>query len=154
MRLTVVRGRPRSASEANSSSEEMRPPSHSRRKLESWRAVESGVVGLGCIGTLCHRIRGGLYRNRRRKFSIYSKANIRRILSRSRCSVCISEINAEACAMEIKKSVKRLAAILGWAMVGVCLPVGVWWCYHIPTPGKGGLLLAFVATVMPLVWED
>ena len=56
--------------------------------------------------------------------------------------------------MEIKRFVKKLALIGGWAMVAVCLPWGLWWYCHIPTPGKGGLLLAFVATVMPLVWED
>ena len=56
--------------------------------------------------------------------------------------------------MEIKKRVRRLALIGGWAMLGVCLPWGLWCYFHIPTPGKGGLLLASVATVMPLVWED
>jgi hypothetical protein len=39
-------------------------------------------------------------------------------------------------------------------MVGICLPWGLWWYRHIPTPGKGGLLLALVATLMPLVWEE
>ena len=50
--------------------------------------------------------------------------------------------------MEIKRFVKKLALIGGWAMVAVCLPWGLWWYCHIPTPGKGGLLLAFVATVI------
>jgi hypothetical protein len=56
--------------------------------------------------------------------------------------------------MGIKKRVRALALIGGWATVCVCLPWGLWWYFHIPTPGKGGLLLALVATIMPLVWED
>jgi len=56
--------------------------------------------------------------------------------------------------MAVKKWVKRLARISGWAMVAICLPWGLWWFWHIPTPGKGGILLALVATLMPLVWED
>jgi hypothetical protein len=51
--------------------------------------------------------------------------------------------------MAIKRWVKRLACIAGWAVVAVCLPWGLWWYYRIPTPGKGGILLALVATVMP-----
>jgi hypothetical protein len=56
--------------------------------------------------------------------------------------------------MQIKNWVKRFARIAGWAIIGVCLPWGIWWYFHIPTPGKAGLLLAVVATVMPLVWDD
>src|SRR5579859_4991188 len=56
--------------------------------------------------------------------------------------------------MAVKKWLKRLARIAGWALVGVCLPLGVWWFYETPTPGKAGVLLALVATLMPLVWDD
>jgi hypothetical protein len=49
---------------------------------------------------------------------------------------------------------QRLARISGWALVIISLPWGLWWCFDIPTPGKGGILLALVATFMPLVWED
>jgi len=56
--------------------------------------------------------------------------------------------------MGVKKWIKYVAAVFGWTIIGVCLPWGIWWYCHIPTPGKGGLLLALVATVMPLVWED
>jgi hypothetical protein len=31
--------------------------------------------------------------------------------------------------------------------------VGMWWFLHTPTVGKGGLLLAMGATVLPLFWE-
>ncbi len=56
--------------------------------------------------------------------------------------------------MEIKDKVGRLARISGWTILAVCLPWAFWWYWHVPTTGKGGLLLAFVATVMPLVWDD
>lgn len=56
--------------------------------------------------------------------------------------------------MGIKAWVKLFAAFGGWMLVGICLPLGLWWYWHIPTPGKGGILLALVATLMPLVWED
>jgi hypothetical protein len=61
--------------------------------------------------------------------------------------VCLSE-------PEKKAWIKRLAKISGWVVLTVGLPWGLWWLWHTPTTGKGGLLLAFVATVMPLVWDD
>jgi hypothetical protein len=56
--------------------------------------------------------------------------------------------------MVLKKRLKQLARIGGWTMLGVCLPWSLWWYRNIPTPGKGGILLALVATFMPLVWEE
>lgn len=44
--------------------------------------------------------------------------------------------------------------VAGWIIVGVSLPWGAWLYWHIPTPGKAGMLLALVATILPLVWED
>lgn len=57
-------------------------------------------------------------------------------------------------ATAVRRLVKRLACVAGWSIVGVCLPWGLWWYYLTPTPGKAGVLLALVATLMPLVWDD
>jgi hypothetical protein len=43
--------------------------------------------------------------------------------------------------------------ILGWVAVAGFLGVGFWWLYHVPTAGKGGLVLAVGATLMPLFWD-
>jgi hypothetical protein len=56
--------------------------------------------------------------------------------------------------MGTAKWLGKLASVGGWILVAVSLPWGLWWYFHIPTPGKGGILLAFVATIMPLVWDD
>jgi hypothetical protein len=47
----------------------------------------------------------------------------------------------------------RLWKICGWVTVLLFLVVGGYWFFAIPTPGKGGLLLAVGATLMPLFWE-
>jgi hypothetical protein len=54
--------------------------------------------------------------------------------------------------MEEKVSGK-VRGILGFLGVLVFLPWGLWWFFNVPSTGKGGLLLALVATLMPLVWE-
>lgn len=53
--------------------------------------------------------------------------------------------------MEFSKATIWFA--MSWAVVAVFLAVGSWWLFHIPTVGKGGLLLAVGATLMPLFWE-
>lgn len=47
----------------------------------------------------------------------------------------------------------RLWMVFGWLCVLAGLAVGFWWYWHLPTTGKGGLVLAVGATLMPLFWE-
>ena len=42
---------------------------------------------------------------------------------------------------------------VSWLVVFIFLGIGAWWLKHIPTVGKGGVLLAVGATLMPLFWE-
>jgi hypothetical protein len=42
---------------------------------------------------------------------------------------------------------------VSWLVVFIFLGIGAWWFKHIPTVGKGGVLLAVGATLMPLFWE-
>jgi hypothetical protein len=48
---------------------------------------------------------------------------------------------------------KFMPKVFGWSGVLLGLGTGVWWYFHLPTAGKGGLVLAVGATLMPLVWE-
>lgn len=48
----------------------------------------------------------------------------------------------------------RRLQVLGWASLAILLLLGVYFFFWLPTVGKGGLLLAIVATLMPLVWEQ
>lgn len=43
--------------------------------------------------------------------------------------------------------------ISSWIVVSLFIEVGVWWFFYRPSVGKGGLLLAVGATLMPLCWE-
>jgi hypothetical protein len=43
--------------------------------------------------------------------------------------------------------------LLNWAFVLSFIAVGTWWQWHLPTAGKGGLVLAVGATLMPIFWE-
>ena len=43
--------------------------------------------------------------------------------------------------------------ILGWIWLAVGFAIGIWWLFHLPSAGYGGLTLAMGATLMPLVWE-
>lgn len=49
----------------------------------------------------------------------------------------------------------RKWTVLSWMVVAAFLATGAWWLpySHIPSVGKGGLLLAVGATLMPLFWE-
>jgi hypothetical protein len=49
----------------------------------------------------------------------------------------------------VRRGWKRLS----WLAVLLFLSVGVWWLFFIPTVGKGGVLLAVGATLMPLFWD-
>jgi hypothetical protein len=42
---------------------------------------------------------------------------------------------------------------LSWVLTALCATTGLWWLIRIPSVGKGGILLALAATVMPLFWE-
>ena len=54
---------------------------------------------------------------------------------------------------EPSKSALRIWGILCWLCVLALLILGIWWMFHLPTVGKGGLFLAVGATLMPLFWE-
>jgi hypothetical protein len=54
---------------------------------------------------------------------------------------------------EPSKSALRVWGILSWLCVLALLILGIWWMFHLPTVGKGGLFLAVGATLMPLFWE-
>ena len=47
----------------------------------------------------------------------------------------------------------RAWIVAGWLWLVTGVGVGIWWLYDVPSPGKGGLVLALAATLMPLVWE-
>jgi hypothetical protein len=42
---------------------------------------------------------------------------------------------------------------LGWIWLAIGFAIGIWWLFHLPSAGYGGLALAMGATLMPLVWE-
>ena len=54
---------------------------------------------------------------------------------------------------EPSKSALRVWGKLSWLCVLALLLLGIWWMFHLPTVGKGGLFLAVGATLMPLFWE-
>ncbi len=54
---------------------------------------------------------------------------------------------------DVSEAAARIWKILGWISVLGFLAVGVRWFFHIPSTGKGGVLLAVGATLMPLFWE-
>jgi hypothetical protein len=43
--------------------------------------------------------------------------------------------------------------VLSWFFVLAFSGCGIWWFFYIPSVGKGGLLLAVGATLMPVFWE-
>lgn len=53
---------------------------------------------------------------------------------------------------EPSKSALRVWGILSCFCVLALLLLGIWWMFHLPTVGKGGLFLAVGATLMPLFW--
>jgi hypothetical protein len=55
--------------------------------------------------------------------------------------------------VEPSKSALRVWRRLSWLCVFALLLLGIWWMFHLPTVGKGGLFLAVGATLMPLFWE-
>jgi hypothetical protein len=57
---------------------------------------------------------------------------------------------AEVCSVADEKT---RTTYIGLAVLLPCIAVGLWWSWELPTPGKGGLLLALVATLMTLFWE-
>jgi hypothetical protein len=50
-------------------------------------------------------------------------------------------------------SALRVWRILSWLCVLTLLLLGIWWVFHLPPVGKGGVFLAVGATLMPLFWE-
>jgi hypothetical protein len=54
---------------------------------------------------------------------------------------------------EPSKSKPRVWGMLSWLCVLALFVLGIWWMFHLPTVGKGGLFLAVGATLMPLFWE-
>ncbi len=53
---------------------------------------------------------------------------------------------------EPSKSSLRVLGIFYWLCL-LALLLGIWWMFHLPNIGKGGLFLAVGATLMPLFWE-
>jgi hypothetical protein len=51
---------------------------------------------------------------------------------------------------EMSEDELRMWERLSWSAVVVFSGVGIWWSFRLPTVGKGGLLLAMGATLMPL----
>jgi hypothetical protein len=44
--------------------------------------------------------------------------------------------------------------VLSWSCVLASVGLSIWWHFHLPTVGKGGLILALAAVLMPLFWEN
>ncbi len=55
--------------------------------------------------------------------------------------------------MDPKKEKHELSRGIGWVFVLGFIVVGTWWLWHIPSVGKGGMVLAVAATLLPLFWE-
>jgi hypothetical protein len=53
----------------------------------------------------------------------------------------------------ISKPISRVWRMLSGLVVLAFVSCAVWWLFYIPSVGKGGLLLAVGATLMPLFWE-
>jgi hypothetical protein len=58
----------------------------------------------------------------------------------------------EVRAVEEKKSIE-IRGMLGLVGILLFLPWSIYWVLYVPSTGKGGLLLALVATLMPLIWD-
>jgi hypothetical protein len=54
---------------------------------------------------------------------------------------------------EISESSARIWRILAGVSVLAFVGTSIWWFFHIPSVGKGGVLLAVGATLMPLFWD-
>lgn len=53
----------------------------------------------------------------------------------------------------MSESTLRKWRILSWLAALGFLALGIWWMFCLPTVGKGGIVLAVGATLMPLFWE-
>ncbi len=47
----------------------------------------------------------------------------------------------------------RIHEVSSLCVIAVSLPVGIWWLFRAPNSGRAGILLALVATLMPLCWD-
>jgi hypothetical protein len=54
---------------------------------------------------------------------------------------------------EMSEGELRMWRRCSWAALVFFLGFGAWWSFRLPTVGKGGLLLAMGATLMPLFWD-
>lgn len=54
---------------------------------------------------------------------------------------------------EMSEGARRRWGIGSWLCVFGFVGIGIWWWFHLPTVGKGGIFLAVGATLMPLFWE-
>ena len=54
---------------------------------------------------------------------------------------------------QISEPAIRVWRVLSWVAALGFLGLGTWWMFYLPTVGKGGIVLAVGATLMPLFWE-